>query len=135
MAEGSVLLVDWLGRSAVVFPVPVGADLAQERSRPFAPVSLGAAARSHGGVLAAGRAEVPVWRRRGSSRDFLAIAVTARGEGLAGRAGGVTAVPVEGVEELLGRVWVSPSLSPRFSLLSVVTSGIPRSAPRLLERQ
>lgn len=116
----------------MVFPLPVGADLARERSRPFAPVSR---PRSHGGVLAAGRAQVLVWRPRGSSRDFLAIAVSSGGEGLAGRAGGVTAVPLEGVEKLLGRVRVSPSFSRPFSLLPLVTSGIPRSVPRLLEQQ
>lgn len=56
---------------------------------------------------------VAYWRQAGlryrlaaaaASRDSLAIAGTAGGEGLAGRAGGVAAVPLEGAEGPSGGV-------------------------------
>lgn len=103
MAEGSFLLVDWLGRSAVVFPLPVGADLAGSGATCTPRVSPHRGPQPWwptGGRPGSGTA----WRRRAASRDSLAIAGTAGGEGFAGRAGGVAAVPLEGAEGLSGGV-------------------------------
>lgn len=82
------------------------------------PVSPG---RSHGGLLAAGRAQVPG---------------AAAGRGLARRAGGVAAVPREGAGKRLGRARarVSPSFCCRSCPRAVATSGTRRSAPRRLEQ-